>query len=381
MALENNPTLAQSQAKASAGHGRRLQAGLRPNPTIGYMGDDIGDAGRAGQQGMFIAQEFVRGDKLGLSQDVASHDIDRLAWEFEVQRYRVLTSVRKGFYEVLIAQRQVKLAEQLLSISEKGTQVADALLKERLGSKVDLLQSRVEANNARIVLQKSRNRLQAAWTRLTTTLGAPQMAPAPLVGDAEAESQKLNAEQSLQQILATSPELAAAQVKVARANSVLERACAEPTPNVTVQVGAKYDFASEFALAQVQVGIPLPIHNRNQGNVQAAEYELVAAHREVERVRLDLENRFASVLERYQNAQSQIERFRQSILPDAAESLELVTQGYREGELDYLRYLTAQRTNFQVNLEYLAALHEWWAARLEIEGALLTDGLRAPAAD
>src|SRR5690606_4436275 len=94
IALENNPTLAQSQAHVSAGHGRELQAGLYPNPTLGYLGSEIGNDGRAGQQGAYFEQEFVRGGKLGLSQDVVAQDINRLGWEYETQRYRVLTSVR-----------------------------------------------------------------------------------------------------------------------------------------------------------------------------------------------------------------------------------------------------------------------------------------------
>ncbi len=380
-ALQNNPTLAQSQANLSAAHGRHLQAGLYPNPMIGYQGSEIGNEGHGGQEGIIASQEFVTANKLGLSQEIVDEDINRLGWENETQRYRVLTSVRQGFYEVLIAQRQIELSEQLLAISEKGVEAAEALYNAKQGNKVDLLQARVEANNARISLQTARNRLQASWTRLATNLGTPQLPSARLIGEVEEQTQQLEREQALQQILATSPELAAALAKVDRARAAVNRACVEPIPNVDVQVGAQYDYASQFTIAQAQVGFFLPVHNRNQGNIQAAECALVAAHREVERVTLDIENRFASVLERYQNAQAQIERFRQQILPDASESLKLVTEGYRQGELDYLRYLTAQRTNFQTNVEYLSALRAWWSSRLELEGALLIDGLRAPATD
>jgi cobalt-zinc-cadmium efflux system outer membrane protein len=131
-------------------------------------------------------------------------------------------------------------------------------------------------------------------------------------------------------------------------------------------------------MAMLQIGLPIPVHT---GTKHSSGRTSRAAHREVERVQLELENRLASVLERYRNAQAQIERFRKEILPDVKESLDLVTLGYREQELDYIRFLTAQRTNFQTNIDYLAALQEWWGARLEIEGALLVDGLRAPAGE
>jgi hypothetical protein len=68
LALENNPALARAYAVVSGRHGRWIQAGLPPNPTIGYIGEDLGDDDTLGTQGAFIAQEFVRGGKLGWSQ-------------------------------------------------------------------------------------------------------------------------------------------------------------------------------------------------------------------------------------------------------------------------------------------------------------------------
>lgn len=379
MALANNPSLQQAAARVSASYGRRVQAGLKPNPVVGYSGQEIGSDGTAGQQGAFVSQEFVRGNKLGLSQNVAGWDAQRLGWEAEAQKFRVLTSVRQGFYEVLIAQKQVELSENIVKTSEAGASTAEKLLQAKEGNRVDFLQARVEAQNAGILLAKSKNRYQAAWTRLATNLGTPRMTPVGLTGEIESPPQELNPDEALSQVLLNSPELAAARAKIARAQAAVDRARVEPIPNLEIQAGVQYDYSVNEPMGMLQIGLPIPVHNRNQGNIAAAECELVAAHREVERVQLNLENRLASVLERYRNAQAQIERFRNVILPNVKESLDLVTIGYREQQIDYLRYLTAQRTNFQTNIDYLAALQEWWSARLEIEGALLVDGLSAPA--
>jgi cobalt-zinc-cadmium efflux system outer membrane protein len=281
---------------------------------------------------------------------------------------------------VLIAQRQVDLAQKILEASERGSEAADILYKAKQGNRVDLLQARVETNNGRILLSKAHNRQKAAWTKLATNIGTPRMAPVTLTGEIESPPQELDPNSALAQILESSPELAAARSKIVRAQAALDWARVEPTPNVEVQAAMMYDYSSNEPMGQVQIGLPFPIFNRNQGNIQAAECELVAAHRGAERVQLDLENRLAAVLERYRNAQAQIERFRNDILPDVKESLELVTKGYPD-QVDYLRLLTAQRTNFQANIDYLTALQEWWTARLEIEGALLVDGLQAPAGE
>jgi cobalt-zinc-cadmium efflux system outer membrane protein len=41
MALKNNPTLAEAAAEVRAAEGRQLQAGLYPNPVVGYAGEEI----------------------------------------------------------------------------------------------------------------------------------------------------------------------------------------------------------------------------------------------------------------------------------------------------------------------------------------------------
>ena len=49
LATRNNPTLTQAAAQVEAARGRELQAGLYPNPTIGYESDRINASGSAGE--------------------------------------------------------------------------------------------------------------------------------------------------------------------------------------------------------------------------------------------------------------------------------------------------------------------------------------------
>ncbi|MCL4202635.1 MAG: TolC family protein [Pirellulaceae bacterium] len=66
------------------------------------------------------------------------------------------------------------------------------------------------------------------------------------------------------------------------------------------------------------------------------------------------------------------------MLPDAKETLDLVTVGYQQGEFSYVNLLTVQRTYFQSNLAYLDSLLELKSARVQIEGLLLSDSLSVP---
>ena len=94
------------------------------------------------------------------------------------------------------------------------------------------------------------------------------------------------------------------------------------------------------------------------------------------RFELDLENRLATIFGQYAIARRQIQKYSQDILPNANKALDLVQVGYRQGELDYLLVLTAQRTFFQANLAYLDALQSSREATIAIEGLLLAGSLK-----
>lgn len=374
-ALQNNPALSQARARVQAARGEWEQAGLYPNPVTGYAAEEMGDDGTAGKQGGFIGQEFVTGGKLRLNRAVVSQEIARLQQELAAQRYRVLTDVRARFYETLIAQRAVELTRRLMETAEEGVRAAEALLQAQEGSRVDLLQARVEANNARILYQNAERRRQGAWRRLATVVGTPDMPERPLAGDVETSESTHEWNEALSRLLAESPELAAASAAVQSARWALERARVEWLPNIDVRASIQYNNVNGDDLAGVDVGLPVPLFNRNQGNVRAAEARLLAAQRNMQRVRLSLQDRLAEVFQQYDSARQQVETFRNAILPDAEETLELVRVGYQQGEFGYLSLLTAQRTYFQSNLDYLQALLQLKSAEVQIEGLLLGESL------
>ncbi|MEX0715623.1 MAG: TolC family protein [Planctomycetaceae bacterium] len=378
LALANNPTLMQAQARVSGAQGGWVQAGLYPNPEAGYQGSEIGNNGAAGQQGFFISQEVVTAGKLRLSRHTAVHEIGRLQAEWAAQQYRVQTSVRTAFYDLLVAQESVRLTERLLAISEGAVEAAEALLEARQGNRIDLLQARVEMNQSRVAVRKARNHREAAAKQLAALIGVPGMKVPAVRGESNPDIEAVDFETMLARIIATSPEFVAAQHKIARTSAAVARARVEPIPNVDLQAGAQYDYSTDYTVANLQVSVPVPIRNRNQGNIQKAEAEWIAASRDLERLQLQIEQRLAGAFERYANASYEVERYRESILPDASSSLDLVEEIYEQGEIDYLRLLTAQRTNFQTQVDYLNAVREWWTAKLEIDGLLLVGGLDAP---
>jgi cobalt-zinc-cadmium efflux system outer membrane protein len=377
MALRSNPTLAQAAARVEAARGQYVQAGLYPNPTAGYVGSEIGNEGRAGQQGGFVGQEIVTAGKLRLARAVACEEIRQAEAAWQAQRLRVLTDVRRNFYNVLVAQQTVELTEQLVRIGEQGTKSTEDLMKAKEVARNDVLQARIEADAAKVLLERSRNRYSAAWRSLAAVMGACDLPPKPLAGNVQDGVGQHTWEETLSRLWSQSPQVLAAQAGVARARAALNRECAGRVPNVDVQTAVQYDNATGYTFASVQVGAPVPVFNRNQGNIRRAQAELMAAQNEVKRIQLELQQRLAAAFEQYANARYQVEKYRRDILPNAQASLKMTTAGYQQGEFSYLVLLTAQRTFFQTNLTYLEALRELRAAAATIEGELLSDSLQA----
>ena len=88
-----------------------------------------------------------------------------------------------------------------------------------------------------------------------------------------------------------------------------------------------------------------------------------------------MQNRLASVFERYTSAAYRVRRYRESILPTAEKSLTQVQRLYSGGEQPFLNLLNAQRTYFQTNNLYLQSLLDLRTSAAQIEGMLLSNSL------
>jgi len=374
LALSFNPTLAEAAARVRAARGEQFQVGLPPNPTVGYLGSEIGNEGRAGQQGVVVGQEFIRGNKLGLNRVVASREAQRREQEFAAQERRVLTDVRIAFYEAFLAQRQFELTHNLQTIGQQAVSTAGALVKAQEGRRTDLLQAEIEGQRADVALAQAESNVRGAWRRLAALVGQQELPMQPLAADLDALRWKLSWNDTLAQLLRESPEVAEAQANVDRARAAVARACAEPVPDVTAQASVQYDDATEDTIAGAQVTLPLPLWNRNQGGIAKAQAELVAARRRLEAVELRLQHDLAEQFQLYETALARVETLKGQILERAQQNLDLTTEGYKAGELAFLDFLTVQRTYFQVNLEYLTALGELSESVQMLHGLLLFGG-------
>ena len=379
MALSSNPTVARSAALVQAARGNWVQVGLKPNPTVGYEGQQLGSGGEAEQHGIFAEQEFIRGGKLRLNREVAAQEVARAERELAAQQQRVLTDVRVAYYDVLVAQEQERLATELLRIAEGGVKASESLFEAQEVGRQDVLQAQIEVENSRILAINARNRRGAAWQSLVTVVGQPAMPIQQLEGDPAQQLPHLDFASTVQRVLSGSPEVTSAIADAERARWALERARVEAVPNLTVQgmvivvdngIGGKTD-------GNLTVGVPLPLWNKNQGGIVQAQGQVTAAERAVEQVELDLQNRLGPVFERYSNASNQVRRYQEIIIPAARESYDLTRRSYEAGEVGFVNLLTAQRTFSQTRLNYLESLRELRTSAAQLEGFLLSDSLQS----
>ena len=375
IAIASNPAVAEIVAEIESLRGKLTQAGLPPNPTFGVNGEDINEDGGAGRYGVFFGRQIVRGNKLGLSRSVVCAEIQAAEQRLAVIHQRLLTDVRQRYYDMLIAQETLATTAELVKISQDAVDVSRQLFEAKEAPQTSILQSEVELQNALVVKQQANNQLIGARRKLAALLGEADLGFDRVGGSIQDMLELSDFEQSYDELVNCSPEIAALFAEVKQRRRQLCRQIAEPIPNLTWQTTLQYDIVTDDIVTGFQFGVPIPTLNRNQGAIHQARYEIVAAERRAEKKALELRERLASAYENYLNAKLQVDAYDSQILPKAKETLDLVSQGYREGEIDFLLLLTAQRSYSQTRLAYLRQLKQMWRQNVEINGMLLSGSL------
>ena len=385
MALANNPTVAQVQANLRVASGVARQAGLYPNPTVGYYGDEIrGGYSGGGKQGGFVSQTIVLGGKLRAARRVAELHASQVETSGQVQRLRILNNVRTSFYQVLAAQRLVEVRQNLVKLAGDATQTSLQLRNIGQADRPDILQAEVEQQQANVSLRVAQQNLQATWRMLVAIVGKPDLALTRLDGDLDAIPD-LNYEEWVANTLRESPEVKLAQQAVERAEASLVQARKAPIPDLQVTgiLAQNYEPLESTRKPTglqggAQIGVQLPIFNRNQGNVTAAKGEIESARQDLSRVKLQLQRDLASMFRDYESARLLVQQYKAEMLPRAEQAYRLYQTSYQRMAGAYPQVLISQRTLFQLEAEYVQALENAWQSSVAIRGFGLMDGLSEP---
>ncbi|HEY2961076.1 MAG TPA: TolC family protein, partial [Pyrinomonadaceae bacterium] len=365
------------------------QAGLFPNPIAGYFVDEFAfrSPTETAEHGAFIEQTIPLGGKLSKARNVFARERDQALIEAEAQRLRITNSIRVLYYGTLGAQRLVELRDDLSQLAREAVAITKELQNVGQADRPDQLAIEIEAERAEIDFLNTQNDWLRSWQTLAAMVGNPTLAPARLAGNPEDDLTPLSETELLDTLLQQSPEIRIARARVERARAVVARARAERIPDLFLRGGLGYSYDRFEPLApavlgqrkglegRLEVGVNVPIFNRNQGGIAAAEADLAIAERDVERQQLVLRSRFATSFREYRNAQQIVERYRTQIIPRAREAYQTYLTSFRQMAAAYPQVLIAQRTLFQVEVDYAKALIELRERAIGLRGFLLEGGL------
>jgi cobalt-zinc-cadmium efflux system outer membrane protein len=214
---------------------------------------------------------------------------------------------------------------------------------------------------------------------------APALAQAPastpafvLAGSADDPLPDLAEDATLARILKESPEIEAVRRDTLRADAALGRARREAAPDLVLRAGPRYnrellerDLKPVGWEGSFEVGVTVPLFNRNQGGIAEAGADLARSKAAVRQTELAAAARVAGAFEQYDTARRSVDIYRREILPRASEAYAMYRRSYEQMAAAYPQVLMAQRTLFQSQDQYLDALDRAWDAAVTLEGFAL----------
>ena len=363
-AFAQNPDFAAIGREIGIAEGERRQAGLIPNPELSW---EVEDTRRdTSTTTVTLSQALELGGKRGARIEVAEAGQAIARLELERQRNSLRAEVIQAFHAALRAQTALELAQQSQALTERGLRVVEG--RVRAGQS-----SPVEATRAQVQLAQA----EAAVRRARTERGVANQALARLTGSAEARFDRLDAsnlspgpapqtERLLAKVEQTAEwRLAAAQIE--RGDASLGSEKAQRIPNLTVSLGSQYSREDRERVNVVGLSMPLPLFDRNQGNVLAAARRADQARDLRNAVDLRLRSETRSALEQWGTAMGEVQAYDRTILPAAQQAVDTATRGFEMGKFAFLDVLDAQRTLIEARGLYLEALAQATDARAQVE--------------
>lgn len=371
--LERHPRLAQAAFSIDAARGRALQAGLYPNPTIAAVFDELGD--RTGPAGVNtlpqVNQEIVTRGKLTLNRAVAQREVDQATLLLAVRRAELLAQIRAAYYDTLTLDRRVTVLKELRALTQKSVDNIKELVKAKQAAQLDVVQMEVEAERIALEAEAAELELPAAFRRLAAAIGEKDLPQAALTESLIAPLPEYELDRVREFVLGVHPDVRLAKVGIDRARLVMERAQAEVIPNVTLSGGYVRQNQNKSNDWMAGISLPIPVWNRNQGNILASQAEIGVAAHEVRRVELELTERIANAYRDYAAARKRAQRLG-DVRSKAEEAFQLIS-GDKNFNFTTVQRLVAQQAVTQALLDQLRAQGEAWRAASVLSGLTLEE--------
>jgi len=370
LALMKNPALEAFSHDVRAAEARTLQADLPPNPEMELELESF-DRDREGydssEPSVMLGQVIELGRKRLWRVRVAEARSELAGWDYETKRMDVFTKTAHRFTAVIAAQQRLKLAQSSMKLANQTNQTVNERVKAGKEPPVQIMKADAEMAMAKLDTAKAENTLMLARFTLAAMWGATQPIFMKADGDLASILKTLPSKEVLHEQLSSNPELASRKVAVKLQQATLDSEKAARIPNLTVAAGIKRFEEDETHALIFGFGIPLPLFDRNQGNITAAKHELAKAKAEARSTDIGLSTRLTEANARLTSAQQRAQVLRSKVVPAMENIFNAAHKGYKEGKFDFLDVLDAQRTLFSARAEMIDALSDYHTALTDIE--------------
>jgi cobalt-zinc-cadmium efflux system outer membrane protein len=338
-AQEKSPIIRASQAAVTAAEGRARQAGVRPNPELDVeienaLGTGLYRGVGGAELTVAVGQRFERGGKRDARTALAAAEVDLANANLERVRADVARDVRTAFAELTFAQERLELAREA---TVGATELArTARLMVETGRDPPLRQLRAEA-----ALAEAR----AAEQGFSAEVQRAARALAVSTGMSEEDLQATGATSGAAGAVAATGvplvlRIAQAERRAAEARIDLQRSLG--VPDITARAGVRGFAESEDVALVGGVSIPLPIRDRNRGNTEAAQADLLAAEARLAQARLDANRELRDAQTLLGAAETRLGALEGAGLEQAREAVRVARLGYAAGRFPLLDVLDAQ---------------------------------------
>lgn len=375
-ALARNPLLSAAAAAVDAADADAEQAGFLPNPEISYSRENLGNDQLTGLDGpassWLLSQRFSLAGQRSARSESARGEAATARAGLLGERAFLRAEVRSSWVDVLAAQQRLAFAEELEQVT---VSTRDAVALQVRAGKV----SPVEVMRSDVALAALQRRVQAARLALLQArqhLAALQGLAAPDFGalpDALPASRPLPSPEAVTAAQQNNPLLRAAAAKTRAREGGLKSARAGRFPDITLSAGqTRFEAAGESAW-QMGVSFPLPLFDRNQGAMQAAQARLREAQVQQDAAAQGWQAEIDTLYPQVAMLAQQLSDFEKTVLPASSDAFNAVNKGYRFGKFGVLDVLDTQRALIDTRFDYLDTVTRYHRQRNRLDALLGLD--------
>jgi cobalt-zinc-cadmium efflux system outer membrane protein len=384
-ALADNPELRAARIEVEAATARVEQAGLRPNPMLELGGQKALSPDNNLTVGLSVPLD-LNGRREG-RVGVAERELETRRRQVVDRERRLRADVRMKAGELLAAQRSLRVTEDLLRVNREGLTIVGSRTREGAAPSLDESLQLVEVNRLDAGRQLARSRVEIITLQLKALAGMAPDTPLVVNGNLLGSPLALSASEAMQRAITDRADVTVARSEAAMARAMVRKEQAEGRWDASINVGyqrqdvgfALNGLTSSGAVRPIQdvfhyfgggVSIVLPVRNRNQGNIAAAEAAVRAAERRVEFAILTVQQEVAAAFTQYEAARRSLDLYERGVRDVAGRNLEVVRQAYQLGRGSLLDVIAEQRRYIEVENGYTDALKQAYDAAVDIERAV-----------